>query len=133
MTVDRDSTPDAAALLSALSGLAGMDDKLIGQAQQAMADAMSAGAEHRVFLERQWTIMQATADAVRRDGGSPEAAEDRLVTSQHLAQARACFDVAIEAVRALSAAANAQGDASMDQVVKRFHDELTRVLNRGNK
>jgi hypothetical protein len=59
MTGDRDSAPDAAALLSAFASLPGVDPKMIGQAQQAMAEAMAAGAEHRPLLDQHWAIMQA--------------------------------------------------------------------------
>jgi len=95
------------------------------QAQKAMADAMGVGAAHQAVLEQQWAIMRATADAVR--GDVPEAAETPLATSQHLAQARSYFDVAVETVRALSDATNAAGDESLDQVVQRFHARLDRI------
>lgn len=127
MTADSGRVPDAAAFFMALSGLPGMDDDLIRQAKQAITDAMPAGAGHQVFLERQMAIMQATAKAILGNRDIPDSGAPSDMTNQQLEQARACFDVAVDAVRALSLAANASDEESMDQVVRRFQEELSRV------
>lgn len=126
MSGDQDPAPDLTALLAAFGALPGVDHDVIRQAQKAMAEAMAVGAENQAFLERQWTIMQATADAVR-------GADQPLDAMRQLDQARACFDVAVDAVRALSEAASASGGETMDQVVRRFQADMDRLRDNDNK
>ena len=132
MTGDRDSAPDAAALLSAFAGLPDVDPNVIGRAQQAMATAMAAGAEHRALLDQQWAIMQATAAAVRGGEGAQGATDQPLDPAQQLEQARACFDIAVEAVLALSEAAYNPGGETMDDVVARFYEEMKNIHDTNN-
>lgn len=132
MATGSDRAADPAALLTALSGLPGVTPDVVRQARQVMVDAMAVGAEHHAFLERQWAIMQATAETVRKLGETPTTDDTPIATSEQLAQARACFDMAVEAVRALSEAANAQIEGPMDEVVRTFRDQLAAMVHHGN-
>lgn len=133
MTTDRNAAQDAAALLSSLSGLPGVDHDALRQARQAMADAMGVDADYQALLVQQWAVMQAAADAVRGDGNILDGAEGPLATSRQLAQARACFDVAVEAIRALNEAATTASEEPMDKVVRHFQAELSRIRGKDNK
>lgn len=115
-----------AALFSAVASFPGLDPKMVHQAQQAMTDAMGVGTEHRALLERQWAIMQATAAAVQGDGDTSSQSIQRLEL------ARAYFDVAVEAVRAVSQAAGDPQSANMDEIVRHFYERLAQMRGADN-
>ena len=125
-----DSAPDGAAWLAAFAGLPGIDGDVMRQARQAMAAAMSAGAEQQALLARQWAVMQATAAAVCGDEGQPSASGTPLGGEQQLALARAYFNVAVDAVQALSEAATIHDSDAMDQIVRRFYEQLSQIGDR---
>ena len=114
--------PDAAADLAALSNLTGANAEVLQQARKAMADAMAAGATQGAFVERQWAVIQATAAAFH--GGEAKAGQ--------LAPARDAFNLAVEAVRALSEAADAMPTDEMDRTVRQFQERLAKIVPQDN-